>query len=674
MLAVLVPLTVNLWGQQPFELSRAALARTLVWALAGLALADALLARRLLWPTRPARPLLAPLGLLALALIVTTATAANPVLSLWGSYDRAQGAVTLLTYLLLCLLVADYRRDLTAARRLLAALAAAGIPLVLLGLLQRAGWTLPGLVSDARSPVYATLGRANFLGAYLALLAPPTLALLLIAGDRARRGLWAALLTGELVVIGLTQARSAWLATAVALALFALLWWGPRLAPRRRRAAWLGACLLAAGGPLIVLSLGERLGGAIAARLAIWQGTLALIGRRPLLGYGADALGPLFPRVYPPELVYYQGREVFVDRAHNLLLDWAVTAGLPGLLAFALVLGTFVLVVGRALRRPLPPARRALLIAALAAVLGNAVNNLLSFDVTATAVAAWLLMGLGVAQAGGEPSPADAPLTVHSPRRWAAVALVFAAIALAAWQLNARPVLADVAARQAHLRADRGDRAGAVAAAERAIAHWPAEPAHHLLLSQAAWELAIANPADAPAWLARAEVALTAARQRRPTDPATWWHTAAFYTAAARQFGGEAGALADDAYRRATALAPTQAALYAAWGRAHLESQNPEAAAVALRQAVSLDATHGQAYLDLGAAELALGRIEVALADYREAARLLPASGEAHAGLAHCYWLLDQPREAGLAVEAALARDPGNARAIAVAQALARRP
>jgi O-antigen ligase len=56
-----------------------------------------------------------------------------------------------------------------------------------------------------------------------------------------------------------------------------------------------------------------------------------------------------------------------VDRAHNLLLDWAITAGLPSLLTSCLLLFLFVIVSFEALRRPLPPQPRAL----LATVLGN---------------------------------------------------------------------------------------------------------------------------------------------------------------------------------------------------------------------------------------------------------------------------------------------------------------
>jgi len=666
LLAILPPLWLNLWSEQPFELSKVLLVRTLVWLLAAVVLAGHLLRGRSLWHRLRANPLAGPVALLALALVVTTATAANPTLSLWGSYDRGQGAVTLLTYLLLFLLGVDRFHSPAAARRMVAAMAAAGVPLVLLGFLQSLGWNPAGLVSDARSPVFATLGRANFLGAYLAMLAPPTLALALTSARSPARRIWYALFVGLLLVTALTLARGAWLATAVTLSLFALLWWGSWLAGRWRALAWGSVSLLFLAAPIAVLWLGQRQLGSPAARLAIWRGTLELIGQRPLLGYGPDALGVAFPRVYPPGLVYTLGRHFFVDRAHNFFLDWAVTTGLPGLLAILLVFVAFAVVAGRALRRPLPAERRALLIAALAAVAGNVANNLVSFDVTPTATATWLLMAIGVALATKPDVTAQAPAGKRPFRSTALATLLLLGVFAGVWQFNARPLLASVAARSAARYARAGQREHSVAAAEVAVQRWPAEPAHHLTLSRALWQQAVADPASAPVLVPRAEAALLAARRLRPDDAAVWLQDAHFYTASAREFGARTRAQAAAAFRQALALAPNDAALHMAWGRAHLQAGNAEAAAPLLRRAVQLDASNGEAYLHLGATELALGRLEIALADYQEALRLLPQSSQAYAGLAHCYWRLGRPQEALFAVERALRYDPQNAEAITI--------
>lgn len=106
LLGLLTPLWVNSWGQQPFELSKVALARTLIWLLAGLAVAEAILSGPTLSGTRLRHLLLGPVAVLGLVVIAATVSATNPGLSLWGSAERVQGAVTLLTYLSLFLVAA----------------------------------------------------------------------------------------------------------------------------------------------------------------------------------------------------------------------------------------------------------------------------------------------------------------------------------------------------------------------------------------------------------------------------------------------------------------------------------------------------------------------------------------------------------------------------------------
>ncbi len=393
------------------------------------------------------------------------------------------------------------------------------------------------------------------------------------------------------MTLGLTLARGAWLAAMVGGVVFTLLWFGNRLGRNLKRGAWVAAGLLALAGPVTVFVAGSSGSGSAAARFTIWRAVLDLIRQRPLLGYGADNLGLVFPTVFPPELVYYQGRAFFVDRAHNVWLDWLVTTGIPGLLAFLLVMVTFLWAVGRAWRRPLPRRKRALLAGITAAVGALLVNNLVSFDITATATLFWLLLGMGAGLAAPPAQrPAERPAR-HSPGRFLLAGLLGVLWIAAVWQVNARPVLADISARQAEQLARRGDWHGAAEAASTAVTRWPVEPAHHLRLSQAYYRLALDDPAHAPEWLGRSEVALLAARDLRPGDAAVWQQAARFYVSVARQFDQPTAALGHLAYRQALARAPNDASLYLDWGRTYLQTGQPAAARSLLAKAAALDAT-----------------------------------------------------------------------------------
>ena len=101
LIALLIPLAVNLWAQQPFEPSKAALLRTIVWAMAGLWLAGGLLERRNLWREVTAQPLFWPATAVVLAQTLAMLLSVERSLSVWGSYERSQGWLTLLSYYLL---------------------------------------------------------------------------------------------------------------------------------------------------------------------------------------------------------------------------------------------------------------------------------------------------------------------------------------------------------------------------------------------------------------------------------------------------------------------------------------------------------------------------------------------------------------------------------------------
>lgn len=680
LVAILVPLGVNLWARQPFEPPKAVLVRTLTWIMAGVWLTDLWLARRSLWSELRRNPLWAPALAVAALQILSSGLSVDWRLSLWGSYERAQGLLTQLSYLLLFLVVSARLKTWAQTQRLIACMTATAVPLVALALAQALGWRPVNLVTDARSLVFATLGRSNFLGAYLAMLLPLTLAWLGTGRVGWLRLAVGALVVGELGIVALTLARGAWLAAGVAVGLFAFFWFWPRLGRRARSALVVLGLLLLIGTLVGALWLGSQ-GGSEAARLTIWRATLELIARRPLLGYGPETLGLIFPRVYPPQLVYYQGRGMVVDRAHNLFLDAAVTTGGLGLSAWLALLALLFRVGWRAMHQLRQGPERTLLAACLAAVAGNLAGNLVSFDVTATAMATWLLTGvvagLSGQAAGRETSPLS-PLPRSqrraTGRRWAVVGLGLAGVAVAVAQFNVRPLLADGAAWTADRRASLGDWSGSVTAWQRAVELWPIEPAYRLALSWACLQQALRGADDPLPWLRQAEAGLLAARDLRPGDYHIWAALGELYGVWGNRWDAGKLPLAHDAYRQATALAPHHALLYTNWGMVDLEGGRFAEAAAKFRQAVDLDATDGYAFLHLGDAELARGQVNEALAAYRQAVHWAPELSDAHLGLARCSWQLGQPEAAVLALEQALRLDPDNPAAWALRQEMGLEP
>jgi O-antigen ligase len=664
--ASLTPLVINLWASQPFEPPKAAVMRSLVWIMAGCWLVDCLTTRRSPWHDLCDNPLLWPTLAVGGAWTLAAGLGADPSLSLWGSYERSQGLLTLLSYLLLFLLIAARLRTRAQIERLAGVVVATGVPLVSLGAAQALGWRPVPLVSDARSAVYATLGRSNFLGAYLAMVLPLTVVWARTARRRWLRVAGAMLALAELAVIGLTLARGAWLAAGVAIGVLAVAACWPRL--RRAQGRWLkvaigtGAAVTLAAGLAVAIGVGRSQEGSTAARRTIWRASVELIGRRPWLGYGPDALGLVFPKVHPPQLVYYQGRGLAVDRAHNSVLDGLIATGVVGLATQAALVAALVVVGWRALRRAADRRQQAWLVGCLAAIAANLAGNLVSFDVTATAVLAALLAAVTVSLSRPfeEPAPGQTQLRAAQPMwRWAAATAVVLAVGVAVVEANLRPLAADVAARSTERRAGAGDWGGAAKAAGQAVALWPVEPGYRRMLGYA--DLQVARSVRDPLpWLEQAEATLLTARDLRPEDWRGWAGLGELYGIWGNLWNAAKLPLAYVAYGQATALAPNHAMLYTSWGMVDLEGGRFAEAAARFRQAVELDATDGYAFGHLGEAELAQGQVVEALAAYQAAVHWEPELGSAYLGLARCYWRLGRREAAMQAVEQVLELDPDN--------------
>lgn len=598
---VAVPLLFSPRLYNAFELPKAALSR----GLAGLALLT------LAYTPRPgglrrwlSQPLVALVLTLAGTLVTATIFSVDPRLSLWGSYDRQFGLLTWLAPLALFLAALTALQTPERRHRLAQVLVWSSTFTILYGLVQALGADPFAWESDGASVVMGTLGRSNFLAAYLVMIIPLTLGELWSAN---RRWPLVGLLVAQVVVLTLTRARAAWLGVLAAALTFGLLW--IHMNGRRRlagRVVLLGTALgvlLMGLAAFSVLPARLTAAGSSAARLTIWQATAPLLAARPLLGYGPDTMSLVFQEVFPPELVYYQGRHLAVDRAHNLWLDLGMSAGVLGVAAF----GGVLVGVGRRIRGRLhaagDPHRRVADIVLSAAIVGHLVELQLSFETVGTAVVFWLLLALAGAGAGrsvrSSAAAVEAPPPSSQARRWTSLPLALPFVALLG-MLTVRPLLAD----GAYWRARRTEPASMAALRhfEGATQRWSIEPRYHLALGQAYW--VNGQPAAA------VNEAVTAARLR-PSDARLWAALGDLYARwGATDRARYAQALA--AYRRTVALAPNTAAYHTALGLVLAESGRLEEGIRAIEGAVALDATDPVAYTHLARLYDAADRTELA--------------------------------------------------------------
>jgi tetratricopeptide (TPR) repeat protein len=394
---LLVPAFFDAYSRHPFDPDKGMVVRLIALVMAAAGIVRILEARpRGPWAVGAVLgiPVLLYLGAGALSTVLSIA----PRLSVWGSYERGEGLVTLASYLVVFTALVTRLRRREQRDRAIDAIVAGSVPVTLYGIAQAAGldpidWRL----TYEEWRVSTTLGNPVFAGSYLVLALPVTLGALLewrarpASGEGTWRWLRPALYAGaaglQVAVLALTGSRGPWVGAATGLLAFALL--GAALGRRRRLAGGvlaLGALALAfvlalnvPDGPLEwarqtrllgrlghIFDSGRGRNPGDLARVRVWEGALALArprdplplpdrpdrwaALRPLIGYGPETLQPAFAAVYDGEFARLERRNPVIsdhgvstfstrvpDRSHNELLDSLVAGGALGALAHLLL-------------------------------------------------------------------------------------------------------------------------------------------------------------------------------------------------------------------------------------------------------------------------------------------------------------------------------------------------
>ena len=385
----------------------------------------------------------------------------DPRLAWTGTPQRHFGALTWV----LCgtLFLAGHALQQRGSARVLAGVAAATGGLAgVWSVAELAGWQPVRLSTSNR--LVGPLGSASYLGAAEALLVPIAVGLALDRSLRSSRRLLAGAAAGlgTVALVG-SGARAAWVGVVVALAAVA---WARRGSLRRRQWAALAVVgTLAVTGLAIATDAAGRVpqlfetsqpGGL--SRLAEWEVAGRVLLAHPVTGVGPEGYRIAFGSAVGATYQRRYGRDPLPDRAHDSLLDVAVTTGFPGLAAYLALLGLVGVQVRRSFRRCGDP----WLAGVGVGLLAYGVGALFFFPIAEVDPGAWVLAGMCSIQLA---SPAET-VTLQVPRlaRLVAQSAIGAMVAWAAF-FGARSLAADRLVKVAVAGAARGSPAVAAQAA-----------------------------------------------------------------------------------------------------------------------------------------------------------------------------------------------------------------
>lgn len=305
------------------------------------------------------------IAVLSFAFIVGLANlfGVNPYRSFWSNFERMEGYITILHLLFYFMLLANVMKTKRDWKLFFGLFLAVSVLISVYALLANAYASLVDIKGMTRyaweygDRARSTIGNPPFLAAYL-MLSIIVGAILIINEKRSfLKFIFALVVLLNSAIIYLTATRGVILGGVAGMIVFIALYILGRKKMDRKTIVRIVAVIILLSFAcfsilLFALNSTEMPGQdrtlyrfktmfsdhSGMSRLDVWERALAAIKERPLLGWGQEN----FHAVYSVSPIKLQTEYIWLDRAHNIIIDWLVNAGFLGLLSYILL---FVLAV-----------------------------------------------------------------------------------------------------------------------------------------------------------------------------------------------------------------------------------------------------------------------------------------------------------------------------------------
>jgi O-antigen ligase len=350
-----------------------------------------------------------PIGIafvfLTAILLLATAFAYDPLAALWSNFERAEGSFQFVHYLLFFVLAGGLFTERKHVRLFMGFSIAAAVGVGLYGLFAAIDPTsFIGLYSGYADKPFlerltidrfqGSLGNAAYVTSFFTFIMGYIVWLWSESSHRVRAAILSIFGLGfSLIFFLLSGTRGAFLGAVAGAGIAALYVAWRQVRYRRVVLAVLAALAVVFSGllvmrnhPVVTALPGSRIlqidFGQLTAQSRLWTWHAAWKGftERPLLGWGPENFTVVFDKHFDARhFVPGQNSETWFDRAHNIVLEYLVAAGILGLIAWMSFVAALFMQLVRSIRsRVFNTTQEAVLLALLVAYV---VQSLLLFDV-----------------------------------------------------------------------------------------------------------------------------------------------------------------------------------------------------------------------------------------------------------------------------------------------------
>ncbi|MCX6739502.1 MAG: O-antigen ligase family protein [Candidatus Parcubacteria bacterium] len=280
---------------------------------------------------------------------------ANPARSIWSNYERMEGFVALIHVFAFFVVTGSVLTKDLWTKFLQTSVFAATI-MALFGWIQYTG----GAVINQGGRLDGRFGNAAYFGGYL--LFNVFLTAFLMARTKKYNFLWwtyACAIVLQTTIMFLTETRGSMLGFFVGVTLSALLFiFLSKKNPTMKKIAigvvsfvivfivsvfqFKDSNFVQSHSTLSRFATISLSGSTVDSRFMVWGMAIDGFKERPILGWGQDNFNVVFNKYYNPGM---WNQEQWFDRAHDIFLDWLISAGFLGLFSYLLLFVLGVLFV-----------------------------------------------------------------------------------------------------------------------------------------------------------------------------------------------------------------------------------------------------------------------------------------------------------------------------------------
>lgn len=404
-----------------------------------------------------------PAMIFIVVLGVSTIFSRVPWFSFWGSWERRMGYLAWLHFFIFGLIVSLNLKTEAQKRHIIIAILAATAVAIVYGFLQIVGldpfaWSEEPIYTHR---VFASIGQPNFYASWLLLVIPIIIYSFSIFKKFYVKSFIVALLLGSLISLILTQSRGGWFGFVIEIFFSAIFFaWLKR---SKKAMISILAIFLLMSSLLIYLNFHPLKANPndnyfIARlktitdikvfgkyRLMHWQASLDIIKKHFVIGNGLGSQRFNLPKYYRPEFAVYEAPNIYLDYAHNDILDILLAAGLFGLLSYLfLIIATFYYGL-KSIKKFLTGGFKeyGLELMALIGLLGYLASIMLSFHVMSTLLYFWLFIAIifsvkinNAEMAEAEKISAAVSVKKMPPLKLILISILLISAVFSLWQFN----------------------------------------------------------------------------------------------------------------------------------------------------------------------------------------------------------------------------------------------